>query len=65
MGRVLDITLPVGGIYITLFRFIQVGILLDNTFLDLSCSVYRFGVHLHFVMEENNRCREIENHKRP
>ena len=60
MGSIIDIALPVGGIIVTLFRFIQVGILLDNNYLDLSCSVYRFGVHLHFVMEENNRCREIE-----
>ena len=64
MGAFIDISLPVGGIIITLLRFFQVAILLSNNYIDISCSIHRFGIHLHFVMEENNRCREIENHKK-
>jgi len=64
MGKLIDIALPVGGIIVTLLRFFQLSILTNNNFLDFSVSVHRFGIHLHFVMEDNNRCLEIENHKK-
>ncbi len=60
MGKVLDIAFPIGGVIITLFRFFQIGILTDNNFIDFNISVYKLGIHLHLVYEEDNRCREIE-----
>jgi len=60
VGKLIDIALPQGGIIITLLRFIQFGILTSNEFLDLNMSIYRIGLHLHFVLEKENRCREIE-----
>jgi hypothetical protein len=60
MGKLIDIALPQGGIIITLFRFIQFAILTGNEFLDLNMSIYKLGIHLHFVLEKENRCREIK-----
>ena len=60
MGKFIDIALPQGGIIITLFRLIQFGILTSNEFVDLNMSVYKLGLHLHFVLEKENRCRETK-----
>ena len=60
MGKLLDIAFPVGGIIITIFRIVQFGVLTNNNFLDINCSVYKLGFHIHFVMEDKNRCREIK-----
>ena len=62
MGKLIDIQLPANGVFITLFRLFQVGILFDNSYVDISMSVWKAGIHLHMVYEEKNRCH-VENHK--
>ena len=52
------------GAYITLFNVFQFGVLVDNTFIDLSMSFWKLGIHLHFVIEEENRCLEIRRDKK-
>ena len=59
MGRILDIVFPVGGLYVTLFRVFRFGFVLDNDWIDFNVSLHRFGIHVHFVMEDSNRCLEI------
>lgn len=64
MGWLIDIAFPVRGFCVTLLRIFQFGFVLDNEWIDFNVSFYRFGIHVHFVMEDNNRCLEIENHRK-
>ena len=65
MGAFLDICFPVGGIVITFLRFLQLGIVVHEDGVVFLFNVYCFGTELHLIMEDRNRCLEIENHKRP
>jgi hypothetical protein len=62
------ISLPHGedyrGAFITLFNVFQFGVIVDNLFVDLSISLWKLGIHLHFVIEEENRCLEIRRDKK-
>jgi len=62
------ISLPYGeeyrGAFITLFNIFQIGVVVDNGFVDLSISFWKLGIHLHFVIEEENRCLEIRKDKK-
>ena len=62
------ISLPYGddyrGAFITLFNIFQFGVVVDNGFVDLSLSLWKLGVHLHFVIEEENRCLDIRKSKK-
>lgn len=64
MGALIDIAFPVGGFCVTLLRVFQFGFVVDNDWIDFNVSLHRFGIHVHFVMEDNNRCLEIENHRK-
>tara|TARA_R100000306_G_C4321136_1_gene115218 strand:+ start:50 stop:274 length:225 start_codon:yes stop_codon:yes gene_type:complete len=62
------ISLPHGddyrGVFLTLFNVFQLGVVVDNLFVDLSMSLWKLGIHLHFVIEEENRCLEIRKDKK-
>ena len=62
------ISLPNGddyrGGFLTLFNVFQLGVVVDNLFVDLSISLWKLGIHLHFVIEEENRCLEIRKDKK-
>lgn len=52
------------GSYLTILTVMQCGILLiqkDGTYsIDISFSVWKYGIHLHLVNAKENRCREIK-----
>lgn len=56
------------GSYLTILTIIQSGILLINSkgsySIDLSLSIWKYGIHLHLVNAKENRCREIKKAKR-
>jgi len=56
------------GSYLTILGIVQTGILLittdGNYSIDLSISIWKFGIHIHLVNAKENRCREIKKAKK-
>lgn len=72
MSKIFDIFIVPKGIYITIFKFFQIGIVYQErstmqyngeTFnskaIDLSISIWKFGIHIHPVISENNICQDV------
>jgi hypothetical protein len=72
VSKILDIFIVPKGFYITLFRFFQIGIVYQErnkmqyngkTFstkaIDLSISIWRFGIHIHPVISRSNICQDV------
>ena len=51
------------GLYGTLFNILRLGVLFlqekktGSTNIDISLSVWKFGIHLHLVLAKENICR--------
>lgn len=52
------------GIYFTFLNLFQCGVVFiqkhGNSSVDFSISIWKFGIHIHCVTAEENRCRETE-----
>jgi len=54
------------GFYLTLFNIFRIGLLFlqeakqGSTNINISISIWRFGIHLHLVLSKENICREIK-----
>jgi hypothetical protein len=72
VSKILDIFIVPKGFYITLFQFFQFGIQLieRNTMqyngkqytskaLDISFSIWKFGIHIHPLVSEINICQDV------
>lgn len=72
MSRFLDIFIVPKGFYVTLFKFFQIGVVYQTNnrmqydgktmctkAIDLSVSIWKFGIHLHPVYSEANICQDV------
>jgi|10_taG_2_1085330.scaffolds.fasta_scaffold196056_2 hypothetical protein len=73
MGRFFDIFFMPEGVAITLFQFFQVAVMYlttnhmnyqnetyESKALDLSITIWKFGIHLHLVLAERNICQDVQ-----
>ena len=55
------------GMYMTFFNFVRFGVVVmfsnNSTDVDISLSIWKLGTHIHFTLNKENLCRDVENHK--
>ncbi len=55
------------GSYITVCNIVRFGLLMmysdKATDVDISLSIWKLGIHIHFTINKENLCQDVENHR--
>jgi hypothetical protein len=54
------------GLYVTICNIMRIGFITmtqDSTNIDISISIWKFGLHIHVVKAKENICQDKNNHK--